>query len=202
MKRDKDRVWASWGQRKEGRQWVLLSVPATTGVWGKLLDASWNRQKQRDWHNFSLVYFLSSAALIPISPSWKSFIGAFFFSPHSPIASDKVSVEITARVFCKSGNTDILHIYQEFTAAPESIAHGTSGWKDRKVSADTSEHRCTYLGNHMLACKHVQHMVTNIQVHSRLSVWQGGGCMQQEITKVRVSRPIRRKKRGKVSCWI
>lgn len=51
-------VLASRVQRQKLRQWLLLSVPATVGLWGKLLDTRWHRQEQRDWHRFSLVYFL------------------------------------------------------------------------------------------------------------------------------------------------
>lgn len=63
------------------------------------------------------------------------------------------------------------------------IHHTWSAWPKGQKSVcgqtmDTSEHRCTYLGNHILACKHAQHTVTNIQTHWRLCVcgfWQAAG---------------------------
>lgn len=32
---------------------TVSPAPATVGVWGKLLDTRWHRQKRRDWHRFS-----------------------------------------------------------------------------------------------------------------------------------------------------
>lgn len=121
IEKEKDRVLASQVQRRKLRQWVLPSVPATVGVWGKLLDTRWHRQKQRDWHRFSLVYFLPLLLHFQYS-SHGEVLKMIFISSRCRTVSDKMPFEIRARVICDSGNTDIVYFYQEFIIRPESIA--------------------------------------------------------------------------------
>lgn len=91
----------------------------------------------------------------------------------------------------------MVYFYQEFTTGPESITHGASGRKDRRVSVDklwtrpsTDAHtrETTYLHANMPSTR------SRISEHTEGCVCAGFG-RQQEMTEVTVSRPRRKNKR-------
>lgn len=142
------------------RHWVVPSVPASVGVWGKLFDTRWHGQKQHDWHRFSLVYFLPLLLHFRCSSHGEVFIVTWHL--------------------INSGNTDMVNSYQE-------IHHsGLSGWTDRGASVDklwtrlrtdahTWETTATYVHAHI-----PKSVVMNIPAHSwwcaeEFETWQAAG---------------------------
>lgn len=136
--RHKEKERQSFGQLNSEtelklRQWVLPSVPASVGVWGKLLDTRWHGQKQRDWHRFSLVYFLPLLLHFQYSSHGEVLKMIFISSFTWHLIKRLLKQEPSLWRQWKHWHGILLSGTHHWARIHHS---GVSGWTDRRVSLD------------------------------------------------------------------